>query len=400
MSFRTLAPAAALLFSAAPAAADPLPALGAVLDGATVSGISSGAYMAGQFHVAFSSFVEGAGLVAGGPYGCAEGVLLSALQRCMDTTLGLPDPAHLVARAEDMAADGAIDPLAALADDSVYVFSGTEDHTVTPPVAGTVPEFYRLAGVADDRIEVVDDIAAGHAFITLDTGNACAETAPPFVNDCDYDQAGAILAALAGPLDPPSAAPEGQLLAFDQAAFLPGPAAHGMDPTGFVYVPDACTASPGCRVHVAFHGCRQPAPDIGTAFTEGAGYNRWADANRLIVLYPQTHASSGNPNACWDWWGYDDAGYDTRSGRQMAAVRAMLDRLADPAGSTPDPGPDPTCASFEATNFGHWQAGRAEVCNFWFLCATGSGETLGWPVATTTLFESPPGSFSTTACGG
>jgi len=35
----------------------------------TVSGISSGAFFAHQFHVAYSGLVKGAGLVAGGPYG-------------------------------------------------------------------------------------------------------------------------------------------------------------------------------------------------------------------------------------------------------------------------------------------------------------------------------------------
>ncbi len=34
----------------------------------TVSGISSGGYMAVQFHVAFSSVVDGSGVVAGGPF--------------------------------------------------------------------------------------------------------------------------------------------------------------------------------------------------------------------------------------------------------------------------------------------------------------------------------------------
>src|SRR3954469_23365352 len=36
----------------------------------TVSGISSGAFFAHQFHIAFSSLVKGAGIVAGGPFGC------------------------------------------------------------------------------------------------------------------------------------------------------------------------------------------------------------------------------------------------------------------------------------------------------------------------------------------
>jgi hypothetical protein len=45
-----------------------LPALGARIGATSVSGLSSGAYMAGQFQIAHSSIVMGAGIVAGGPY--------------------------------------------------------------------------------------------------------------------------------------------------------------------------------------------------------------------------------------------------------------------------------------------------------------------------------------------
>jgi hypothetical protein len=38
----------------------------------TVSGLSSGGFFAHQFHVAHSGLVAGAGIVAGGPYGCVE----------------------------------------------------------------------------------------------------------------------------------------------------------------------------------------------------------------------------------------------------------------------------------------------------------------------------------------
>src|SRR5262249_28458180 len=38
----------------------------------TVSGISSGAFFAHQFHIAYSGLVKGVGMVAGGPYGCAD----------------------------------------------------------------------------------------------------------------------------------------------------------------------------------------------------------------------------------------------------------------------------------------------------------------------------------------
>ena len=100
-----------------------------------------------------------------------------------------------------------------------------------------------------------------------------------------------------------------------------------------------------------------------------------------------------NPNSCWDWWGYDDPNYATRRGRQMAAVKQMIGRLAGE--NLP---PDPFCGRFEASNLFHWQAGRAQVCDVWFLCAVGSGEPLGLPVNATTLFEHPQGNFSTAAC--
>lgn len=53
-------------------AAAPLPPLG-VEPKVTVSGLSSGGYMAAQFAVAFSASVQGVGVLAGGPYNCAQG---------------------------------------------------------------------------------------------------------------------------------------------------------------------------------------------------------------------------------------------------------------------------------------------------------------------------------------
>jgi poly(3-hydroxybutyrate) depolymerase len=147
-------------------AADPLPSFNVDLAESSVSGLSSGAYMAGQFHVAFSGSLKGAALIAGGPYNCAEGLLGTALSRCMQTGSGTPDPASLLGKAEAFAAAGKIDPLTNLVDDRVYIFSGTEDDTVTQPVVNETAEFYRLAGLPDAAIRYVDDRPAGHAFIT------------------------------------------------------------------------------------------------------------------------------------------------------------------------------------------------------------------------------------------
>ena len=69
---------------AAPAgAAEELPRLGASRDAVTVSGLSSGAYMAVQFQIAYSHLVRGAGVIAGGPYDCARGSISRALKNCM-----------------------------------------------------------------------------------------------------------------------------------------------------------------------------------------------------------------------------------------------------------------------------------------------------------------------------
>ena len=61
-----------------------IPALNADLSQVTVSGLSSGAFMAHQLHVAFSDRIIGAGIIAGGPYGCSGGSSCQAVRACMN----------------------------------------------------------------------------------------------------------------------------------------------------------------------------------------------------------------------------------------------------------------------------------------------------------------------------
>ena len=39
------------------------------------------------------------------------------------------------------------------------------------------------------------------------------------------------------------------------------------------------------------------------------GYNEVGELNNIIILYPQAVSIIGNPNGCWDWWGYNNAFY-------------------------------------------------------------------------------------------
>ena len=313
-------------------AAEPLPALRARPQEVTVSGLSSGGYMAVQVHVAHSSIVSGAGVIAGGPYYCAQGSVLTANYNCMNPGGWTPLPSVdlLHAETEALAKAGRIDPTANLAAARAWLFTGTRDRTVYSAVVTGLRSYYASYKT---NVKLVADKPAGHAMVVEEAKNPCAVTAPPYINDCDYDAAGELLKHL-GFANPPATKAAGNIARFDQNPFAGGDAyAISMNDTGYVYVPKGCEAG-GCRVHVAFHGCRQTGED----FPRDAGYNRWADTNSLIVLYPQAVARSGwcfrcgnfiyNPRACWDWWGYTSAEYHTQRGAQVRAVKAMLDRLS------------------------------------------------------------------------
>ncbi len=325
-----------------------LPAYGADISNITVSGLSSGAYMAGQFAVAYSSLVAGVAIIAGGPYYCAGHpgrapfipYLTNALSVCMnpqEAGTDPPDPVFLWNRTLDFARAGLIDDPGNLRHQAVYLYSGHSDHTVTTAVVDRAQNYYQFAGVA--RLHYRDDLDSGHGMITdSNADNACTVTAPPYFNNCGVPLAQEIMTFFYAGTRAPASQLSGHIVRFDQRPFTVG--RSSMDDDGYAYVPAACTHQ-SCRVHVAFHGCRQGAQLIGDHFYARAGYNAVADSNNIIVLYPQVEPSSFypyNPRGCWDFWGYSSLDpllpdFYTRDGVQMRAVRAMLERLAAPRGS-------------------------------------------------------------------
>lgn len=327
----------------------PLPTLAIDPGSVTVSGVSSGAYLAHYLHVIHSESIDGAGLVAGGPYDCPHGAYPWNLYRIFNVCANLddlipfggpPDPAPSIQAARGHAETGAIDGPRNLAEDPVLFISGSLDAVVPTSLVETAATFYR-AFAATDRVAVRVVDGANHAMLTVDAGNACDTTMSPFINDCDVDAAGAILGHLYGDLIEPDAGaddPGGTLVAFDQSAFVADAGSgHGLGERGFLYMPDACAGGANCRLHVALHGCRQTPEDIGEAFVRDAGYNRWADANRIVILYPQAKAVTRrflgmtvpwpNPRGCWDWWGFTGDDYAVRTGVQPRAIMAMINRI-------------------------------------------------------------------------
>lgn len=332
-------------------AADPLPTYNVALDDVSVSGISSGAYMAVQMGVAHSKIVSGVGVFAGGPYRCAAGSVSEALGTCMQ---GEPDVERAVAETARAAATGRIDAPENLARQRIWLFSGYNDGVLKQSVMDRLRDYY-LRFVPPGQVYYQDTLDAGHAVVTLSYGEECPATGGEFINDCDYDGAGLLLQHVYGRLEPPAgAALGGQFVTFDQDAFVPGDSrSKGMAREAFLYVPAACAAGERCRSHVAFHGCQQNAEEIGDAFYRHAGYNEWADTNRIIVLYPQTVASTlrpFNPKGCWDWWGYNGPDYAAKGGAQIAAVHAMLTRLAEGAGAPAPAAPQAGGLQLEATD--------------------------------------------------
>lgn len=290
----------------------------------TVSGLSSGGYFAQQFHVAHSSWVKGAGILAAGPYACAKLGLQDAFYRCMEVSLGLPDAADSIREMKLQEQLRQIDPLTNLRDSKVYLLSGTRDATVSPQVVVALAQMYQSLGVPPvfER-----SLSVGHAFPTRGFGNPCRESSKsPYISDCGRDIAGEILRSLLGELRAPAKAKSSQFFHFSQTrlAGRGSLASISLADNGVAYVPAVCRplGIKECRVHVAFHGCRQTTEDIEDLFYTKTGYNEWAESNELVILYPQARRQNllGNPRGCWDWWGYTGSNYYTKTAPQIQVV--------------------------------------------------------------------------------
>jgi poly(3-hydroxybutyrate) depolymerase len=289
----------------------------------SVSGLSSGAHMATQLHVAHSELFVGAAILAGGPYYCAEGSLSKGIGPCIKG--GDVGVDNLLTYAREMAEAGKIDNLSNLADDSVWVFHGALDNVVSADMTDATAAFYSQL-ISPNAVTSVKDIEVVHGLPTLETGVACDLFSTPFINACEYDAAGELLKSIHGELNERTTA-SGELTVVAQV----GGEDAEMLAQGFLYVPASCAQGASCGVHVAIHGCTQSSEFVGDTFAAGSGLNEWAESNDLLVLYPQVASSKiapMNPYGCWDWWGYTNEDYATRSGLQIAVIKNMLDALA------------------------------------------------------------------------
>ncbi|RUO24482.1 polyhydroxybutyrate depolymerase [Aliidiomarina minuta] len=295
----------------------------------TVSGISSGGYMAQQLHLAHAERVKGAAIIAAGPYDCAQGSLGVALSECMGNPETPPSASHLLDRAMKRAEERKIASLGQVQRHQVWLFRGQQDTTVGADVFASQVDFYR-ALVAPGNLHVETEQNINHLFPTLDYGTDCNVSEPPYLGACGYDAAGELLKALYGFAHEPSEPAQGELITFNQHQAA-GKHSRTLAEDGYVYVPEDCAEGASCSLHISFHGCNQQGEEVGDVFARHNGLNRWADSNRLVILYPQVEASKVmpmNPQGCWDWWGYTNTAYATKDGEQIQAVIAMVREIA------------------------------------------------------------------------
>jgi hypothetical protein len=130
------------------------------------------------------------------------------------------------------------------------------------------------------------------------------------------------------------------LQTFNQGEFFI-PERHDMDDVGFVYVPKACKGSndyrangkggsrpgPECYLHFYFHGCFTGRDFVGTSHVLNSGFLQVAEANNIIVVFPQNVKSIENDIGCWDTYGFTGKDFATRKGAQVQVVHRMLQRI-------------------------------------------------------------------------
>ncbi|XP_070548396.1 poly(3-hydroxybutyrate) depolymerase-like [Ptychodera flava] len=308
----------------------PLEGYGADKDQISVSGVSSGGYMATQVHVAYSASIMGSGIVAAGPYHCAQGSTLRALQDCMNAPNNI-NVQQLVDFTHEKAQSGEIDPVSFFENGKTYLFSGSQDTTVDPGVMFKCEDYTRNF-MADQDITTDYNIAAGHAMITQSYGNACSQQRMPYINNCNHPLAYLMMNHIyGGTLQKPDTYGvelPGDILAFDQTELEPAYSGQtSLDTVGFIYIPSGCRNHPGCKVHIQFHGCLQGRGNLDEEYVLYTGYNEVGELNNIIIIHPQVVSSMGNTNACWDWWGYTDQKYDLKDGVQMRFVKNIIDRV-------------------------------------------------------------------------
>lgn len=265
----------------------------------TISGISSGGFMASQMGTIYSKNFDGIATVAGGVFYCAQdhfqqsvktfgassffafapdlrayqtGTILGVdvkpnfakplptnpIYQAISICMGNPVRAHNgengqmdLSFLKTMQAGGKIDSLKNIKNQKVLIYQGTEDSVVLKEMATKLAEFYKRMDVAPNNLKTVMK-SGDHNFPTDKTnGINCDETKVPYIANCNYDLAGDILQHLTARKLTRANFEEKHLYRVAQKNNPFSIASYG-----YFYANDYCMQNPqDCDLHVALHGC-------------------------------------------------------------------------------------------------------------------------------------------------
>jgi poly(3-hydroxybutyrate) depolymerase len=331
----------------------------------SVSGLSSGADFAVQLQVAFSKRVFGSAIFAGQPYGCAVQRFIGeeledaneAVPQCVGCPAGKTLPhdhckrnpravnVHVLADVvRNYSTLGHIDDVANLARVRVYLYRGLHDSYYAEGSVAKTRDFFGVFA-PDGQLAYKDDIPSGHAYPLPGQGLPwlCGGASfPPFQN-CGYDGVSSALQHIYSDnlVAPKRDANLHHLRWFDQRPFSSNDTSFA--DWGIMYVPEGCghddtkdaeVTGMQCDLHVSLHGCGFVIQPTFELLVSSLNLNQWAEANRIVVVYPQLQAhgtTDQQRNGCWSVYGQTGDLYATRKAPQMAAVFNMVTHVAGSA---------------------------------------------------------------------
>lgn len=282
----------------------------------TVSGISSGAFMAQQMGVIYSKQISGIGSVAGGFFFCAQNhmrekilegkknlflgkknlflfqqnkslfhdfMLGHFLYPGFYTPLLIPSPANPIYQSvgicmqnptlaklpdlEKFEKNGWIDPVDYIRQQKIYLYHGQHDRVVNFEMMSKTVEFFEKLKVPNEFIKTDFIQFAGHTYPTDKKDlNACMDQKFPYISSCNKNLALDMMSFLTSKNLESTEINTDNLYLVDQTInqqniHLANPE-KGQQPTpsvgpyGYLYGSEKCLNNPeNCQIHVALHGC-------------------------------------------------------------------------------------------------------------------------------------------------
>lgn len=297
----------------------------------TISGISSGAFMATQMGTIYSSEISGVGSVAGGFFYCAQNHMQEKIEEGLrfpflgqrnlflfepssdfyrDAIMGkvftnlqpeqkwvIPSARNPIYQAvsvclrnPDLATlpnlapfenEGLIDPSANIKNQRIYIYQGDNDQVVQPRMAQKLQNFYLENQVSNAQIKI-KTLPGGHNFPTAKPGlNACKNQAIPYVSSCKFNLAEDMLQHILDQKLLSKKANLNNLYRVDQNLIPVNESLQFQDwksPSaslgayGYLYASKKCLDTPEtCQMHVALHGCEMSDsfdPELDERFSQ------------------------------------------------------------------------------------------------------------------------------------